>query len=385
MGDFVGRERLVLHRSVTRLALAAVLVMVAACSSGTGTPTASPTASSGYDAAAAAEQARTFHTMASPDDWANYGEQVTTFCNVRFGFDCNREDRDLGEEMSSGQEVQQWDAERSNPQSVLADIGILFIPQAQEAGLLADYEPPNASLLPADLHGPGWVTTFVGVPTFIVNVGFLESKGLPIPESWADLTNPAYSNPPLVGLSRPGVGSSGTWAFVAMNKAAGGSVTNWQPGIEYGKELLPNIAQQAQIDTFERGEVPISIRFDFAQTTWIDELDERGVNYKVVVPSDGSVYAQQTLMMNKYDTAHADLAKMFMEWVLTDEGQVIFSKFGARPIRSVAGESRVTVPAEARVHWLPDEQYANVESLDWTQIDSDAILDVWENQVVGGS
>ena len=74
-----------------------------------------------------------------------------------------------------------------------------------------------------------------------------------------------------------------------------------------------------------------------------------------------------------------------MEWVLTDEGQVIFSKFGARPIRSVAGDSKVTVPADARAHWLPDEQYANVASLDWTQIDSDEILDVWENQVVGGS
>ena len=128
-----------------------------------------------------------------------------------------------------------------------------------------------------------------------------------------------------------------------------------------------------------------AIRFDFAQTTWIDELDERGVNYKVVVPSDGSVYAQQTLMMNKYDTAHADLAKMFMEWVLTDEGQVIFSKFGARPMRTVAGENKITVPDEARAHWLPDDQYANVASLDWTQIDSDEILDVWENQVVGGS
>ena len=374
-----------MSRSVRNLALVAILLTVGACSGGTGAGPTSSTAAAAYDATAAAEQARTFHTLASPDDWANYGEQVTTFCNVRFGFDCNREDRDLGAEMSSGEEIGQWDAERNNPQSVLADINILFIPQAQEKSLLSDYEPPNASLLPADLHGPGWVSTFVGVPTFIVNVGFLESKGLPVPESWADLTNPAYSNPPLVGVSKPGVGASGTWAFVAMNQAAGGSVTNLQPGIDYGKKLLPNITQQAQLDTFERGEVPISIRFDFSQTTWIDELDARGVNYKVVVPSDGSVYAQQTLMMNGYDTAHADLAKMFMEWVLTDQGQVLFSKFGARPIRSVAGEPKVTVPDEARAHWLPDDQYANVQSLDWTQIDPAEILDAWENQVVGGS
>lgn len=373
-------------RMSQQAALAAVLLTVAACTTGPRATLAPSPTTAAYDTQAAANQARTFHTIATPDSWGNYGEQFTTFCTVKFGFDCNREDRDIGEgSLSSAQEVQLWDAERNNPTSVLADIGVLFIPQANEVGILADYEPPNASLLPADLHGPGWVATFVGVPTILVNVGFLESKGLPIPESFADLTDPAYSSPPMIGMSRPGVGSSATWAFVAMNLAAGGTLENWQPGIDYGKELLSNITQQAQIETFESGEVPISVRFDFNQATWADELDQREVDYRILVPSDGSVYAQHTLMMNRFDTAHADFAKMFMEWVLTDEGQVLFSKFGSRPIRSVVGENRVTVPEALRVNWLPDEQYSEVRAVDWTQIDSDQILDVWENQVVGGS
>ena len=369
-----------------RAALAAVLLIVAACTAGPpATPSPSPTTAA-YDAAAAAEQALTFRTMATGDDWGNYGEQFSRFCTVKFGFDCNREDRDIGESsLSSAQEVQLWDSERNNPTSVLADIGILFIPQAQEAGILADYQPPNVDLLPAELHGPGWVATFVGVPTILVNVGFLESRGLPVPESWADLTNPAYSSPPMIGMSRPGVGSSSTWAFVAMNLAAGGTVSDWQPGIDYGKELLPNITQSASLETFERGEVPISVRFDFSQAALVDELDQRGVDYRVVVPSDGSVYAQHTLMMNRFDTAHADFARMFMEWVLTDEGQLLFSRFGSRPIRSIVGETRLTVPEAMRENWLPDEEYAGVTTVDWTQVDSDQILDAWENQVVGGS
>lgn len=363
-----------------------MLFAAAACTSGApGTPSSSPTTAA-YDAQAAADQARTFRTIATPDSWGNYGEQFTTFCTVKFGFDCNREDRDIGESsLSSAQEVQLWDAERNNPTSVIADIGILFIPQADEIGILADYEPSNANLLPPDLHGPGWVATFVGVPTILVNTGFLESRGLPVPESWADLTDPAYSSPPMIGMSRPGVGSSATWAFVAMNLAAGGSLEDWQPGIDYGRELLPNITQQASIETFESGEVPISVRFDFNQATWADELNQRGVVYRIIVPSDGSVYAQQTLMLNRFDTAHADFGKMFMEWVLTDEGQVLFSKFGSRPIRSVTGENRLTVPEELKANWLPDEQYSAVRAVDWIQIDSDQILDVWENQVVGGS
>ena len=367
------------------LAAAACLLLLAACSSGPPGASATGPTSAPIDTAAAAEQARTFHTIATRDDWGNYGEQFSRFCTVRFGFDCNREDRDLGTDLSSAQEVQQWDAERNNPTSILADIGILFIPQAREAGILADYQPPNVNLLPDDLHGPGWVATFVGVPTFMVNMGFLESHGLPIPESWADLTNPAYSTPPLIGMSRPGVGSSSTWAFVAMNLAAGGSLTDWQPGIDYGRQLLPNLTQSASIETFERGEVPISIRFEFSHGEWAEELTARGVDYRVIVPSDGSVYAQHTLMMNRFDLAHDDFAKMFMEWVLTDEGQLLFSKFGARPVRSVVGDTRVVVPQELRANWLPDEAYADVTTIDWTRVESDQILDKWENQVVGGS
>ena len=366
------------RRSIVGLAVASLAV---ACSLA---PTAPDRGAP--DITAARTQASTFHTIATSDDWGNYGEQFTTFCQQKFGFDCNRADRDIGEGgLSSAQEIGIWDSEKNNPVSIVADISILFIDQAREVGVLADYEPPNASLLPAELHGPGWVATFVGVPTFIVNVDALEARGLPIPATWADLTNPAYSNPPLIGMSSPGVGASGTWSFVAMNEAAGGSVTNWQPGVEYGKRLLPNLTQQASLETFIRGEVPISIRFDFAQAPWYDDLEEQEVEYRVVVPAEGSVYAAATLMMNKYDTAHADFGKMFMEWVVTDEGQVLFSKFGARPIRSVVGENRLIVPAEMKSNWLPDENYANVKTIDWRQVDPEQILDVWTNQVVGSS
>ncbi len=169
-----------------------------------------------------------------------------------------------------------------------------------------------------------------------------------------------------------------------MNLAAGGTLDNWQPGIDYAKRLLPNLTQQASFDTFERGEVPISVRYDFNQAPWFADLDERGVNYKMTVPTDGSVFAPSTLMLNRYDTAHADFGKLFMDWVLTDEAQVIFAKYGARPIRSVVGDDRIVVPEEARANWLPDEEYAGVETVDWRSIDPEELADIWENQVATG-
>jgi putative spermidine/putrescine transport system substrate-binding protein len=332
---------------------------------------------------AAADQARTFATYATPNGWGNYGEQFTTFCEENFGFDCNRAERSQAEDILSAEEVQKFDAEKNNPGAILADVGILFIPQAEQVNTLADYQPPNASLLPDNLHGPGWVTTFVGVPAFLVNVGFMDAHGLPVPHSWADLLNPAYAG--LIGLSKPGASGSGTYSFVAMNLAAGGTLDNWAPGIAYAKSLVPNLTSQASIETFEQGETPISVRFDFNHGSWMQQLAADGVNAQVIIPTDGSVYGPSTLMMNRYDTAHQDFGKMFMDWVLTDQAQDIFAKFGARPIRSVVGTNLLVVPADARALWLPDADYANVHNVDFSKLDPTVLTDMWQNQVLGGS
>jgi putative spermidine/putrescine transport system substrate-binding protein len=258
----------------------------------------------------------------------------------------------------------------------------MFIPQAEEVGILSDYEPPEAAQLPDDLHGPGWVATFTGVPAYLVNVDALEALNVPIPETWADLAKPDYEG--LVGLGRIGVSGSATWAFVAMNLAAGGSLDDWGPGIEYGKRLVKNVVDQASFETFERGEVPIAVRYDFNNAPWFDDLDADGVNYKLVIPKDGSVVATQTLMMNRFETAHLDFAKMFMGWVLSDEGQEIFARYGSRPIRSVVGDDPLVLPDDAKENWLPEEDYEVVETIDWRSLDPDAIREMWENEVVGG-
>lgn len=301
---------------------------------------------------------------------------------AKFDFDCNRPERSQGEDLHSAQEVQKWDAEKNNPSSILADIGILFIDQAERAGVLADYGPPNAASLPEDLHGPGWVATFIGAPAFLVNLDFMEQQSLPVPESWADLLNPLYAG--RVGLTRVGVAGNGTWAFAAMNLAAGGTVDDYGPGIDYARRLLPNLTQAATLDTFERGEVPISIRYDFNHLTWAPDPEERGVRYRIVFPTDGSIWGPSALMMNRYDTAHADFGRMFMEWVLTDEGQNVFAKF-ARPIRTVVPGDSYTVPDDIRARWLPDAMYEQVRTVDFTRIHADELLEIWDTQVVDGS
>jgi putative spermidine/putrescine transport system substrate-binding protein len=331
-----------------------------------------------HDPAAAAEQAREFQTYGMPDSWANYGESFAAFCEAS-GFVCSRTDTD----MSSLQEITQFDAEKNNPVAAFADIGIMFGPVAEQVGVVPPYLPANAASLPEGLKSPsgGWIATFTGVPGFNVNVDALEEKGIPIPATWADLTKPEYRG--LIGLGAVGESGTATTSFIAMNYAAGGTMDDFAPGIAYAQQLLPNIegVPEGKDPEMERGEVPIQIKYDFNLIAQAQSMAEKGIEVRTVIPADGSIYAPSALMLNGYNVAEMDLIKMFADWVLTEEGQRIFAEFGARPIRYVLGE--VELPEAAKAKWLPDELYEAVQVVDLTARPIEDIKAIWEGDVLG--
>jgi putative spermidine/putrescine transport system substrate-binding protein len=363
-------------RVINGLVAAAAVIMLAGCSSSAATFAWDASG----DKTQAGTQAGTYETYGMPDSWANYGDSIAQFCQAN-SFTCNK-DRSQGEDMSSAEEIAAFDSEKNNSKAIVADIGIIFASQAAQKGVLPTYQSPNASKLASYLKGPGWEATFVGVPGFVVNTDFLASKSIPVPTKWADLTNPIYKG--LVGIGKPGSSGTATMSFVAMNIAAGGTVTDYTKGIAYAKQLLPNIqgVPEGNADQFEKGDVPIQIKYDFNLIALANQ--EKGkVKAQVVIPSDGSIYAPSALIMNKYDTGHGDFGKMLMDWVLSDQGQTVFAKFGARPVRYVTGD--LTLPDSAKTLWLPDSQYAAVQTVDTSQIDISKIADIWQNQVGAGS
>ena len=325
------------------------------------------------DLARAAEQAKDFQTYGMPDDWANYGGVLKAFAE-KYGFELKRTDTD----MTSMEEITKYDAEKANPVAVSSDIGLIYGPIAEEVGVVPPYLPPSAETLPAGLRGTkgGWVATFTGVPAIIVNTDVIST----VPETWDDLLAEEFKGK--IGIRDPRTAGEGAVAFLAWAYANGGDESNLGPGIEFAQKLLPQFAPREGLPELEKGEIPVAIKYDFNALAWSAAAKEKGINTTVVIPGV-SVYGPSALMINKYNTAKADLAKLLLDFVLTDEAQAAFAEFGARPIRYVLGD--LELPDTARTKWLPDADYRDVQQVqDWSQVDANLIAETWDTEVLDG-
>jgi putative spermidine/putrescine transport system substrate-binding protein len=291
---------------------------------------------------------------------------------------------ELNDGYSSLEEITAFDAEKSNPAAMVADIGLLWGKKAEEMGVVPDYLPPSAEKLPAGYKAEkgGWVATFTGVPAFVLNLDAMEEQSLPEPKIWNDLLAEEWKG----RVGSPGdPQQSGTaqTTFIAWSYANGGDAVNLDPAVEFAKKLIPNYnTANSSLDLLEKGEIALWMRYDFNCQSVAAQLKEKDINAKTVIPGV-SIFAPSALIGNGYFTDRADAIKLFLEYVLTDEAAVTFAKFGARPIGTVLGFQ--TLPDDAMAGWLPEEDYKDVVVVeDFTTIDAEQIASVWAEEVLGG-
>lgn len=320
----------------------------------------------------AKEQAKEFVTYGMPADWANFGEVFQQFARF-YGFDFRHIDTD----MSSLVEIAKFDAEKNNPRAICGDIGLLYTAIAERKAVIPTYLPPRAARLPLGLKGKmgGWIAIYTGVPALVINIDVIPR----IPQTWKDLLAPDYKGK-ISSINPVSAGNSAT-TFLAWAYALGGDENNLTPAIEFAKKMLPQFSHApANIQTLEKGEVPLQINYDFICNSLAKKLKNKNINAKVVIPGI-SIYAPSALILNKYNLAKMDVAKLFMDYILSDEAQIALAKFGARPIRYVLGD--LQLPDRAKEGWLPDEQYRQVQQLkDWSQVDAEKIGHIWKKEVL---
>jgi putative spermidine/putrescine transport system substrate-binding protein len=375
------------QRSLTRVAglLAVAVVVFAACSSSTGSaaPAGSGAAASGGAAtgasqelidAAKAEGGLT--TIALPHTWCNYGEMLTGF-TAKYGIPIN----ELNPDGSSAEEIDAIKANKDNPGPQapdVIDIGLGLAPSAVTDGVLQPYKVSTWDTIPdaaKDADG-NWYGDYYGVLSFETNTAVVKN----VPKDWADLLKDEYKGQ--VALSGDPTQSnqaiSGVWA---ASLASGGSLDNVQPGLDFFKQLndkgnfVPVIAGAA---TVASGETPIRITWTYNGLADKDTL-AGNPPVEVAVPTSGRFGGMYVQAISKY-APHPNAAKLWMEYLYSDEGQLIWLKGYCNPIRYDDLVARNAIPADLAAK-LPDSTGAVLPTLDQITAATTAITAGWPTTV----
>jgi putative spermidine/putrescine transport system substrate-binding protein len=385
-------EHLTTTRSLSRLiTLGAGLVFIAAACNQAATP--GPTTAGGYaqfvpDAALleAAKAEGTLSTIALPHDWCNYGSRegwtgptvIDTF-KERTGLAVNELDPNAG----SGDEIEAIKANQNNPGPQapdVIDVGIGFGPQVKTEDLSTPYKVKTWDSIPAEFKDAdgAWYGDYYGVLSFEVNKTVITN----VPQDWADLLKPEY-NGAIALAGDPRTSSQAINAVYAAALANGGSLDNAQPGLDFFKQLndsgnlLPIIATAATVSS---GDTPITIRWTYnALASRDSSAAAGGAPIEVVVPASGrfaGIYAQA---ISKYGP-HQNAAKLWMEFLYSDEGQALWMQGYCHAIRYDDMVENNLVSDEI-IGKLPDVEGAVWPSLDQGTAARTLITTQWDSVV----
>jgi putative spermidine/putrescine transport system substrate-binding protein len=291
----------------------------------------------------AAQAEAELSTIALPNDWANYGEMKETFF-AKYPFLTHN---DLNPDASSAEEIEaiKANAGNSGPQNPdVLDVAFIFGESSKQEGLLQPYKVATWDDIPAALKDPDgfWYADYYGVMAFEVNTAVVQN----IPQDWSDLLKPEYKGQVALAGDPTGSGQAinAVWAAAL---GMGGSVDDAMPGLEFFKQLneagnfLPVIAKPA---TIAKGETPIALRWDYNALANRDS-SAGNPEIAVVIPRSGSLAGVYVQAISAY-APRPYAARLWMEYLYSDEGQLIWLKGYASPARIEAMRAAGTIPQD---------------------------------------
>jgi putative spermidine/putrescine transport system substrate-binding protein len=289
----------------------------------------------GLEAAAIEEGA--LNVIALPRDWANYGAVLDLFAEKYPEITIT----EAAPDGSSAEEIQA--AENLAGQDTAPDVFDLGLAVAlQSTDHFAPYQVATWSEIPDALKEESGL--FVGDYGGYMAVGY-DPDAVPAPEKLTDLLGAEYQGKVAINGDPTQAGA----AFAAVGLAAvqnGGAVDDFQAGIDFFSDL--NAAGNfVKIDptpaTIASGETPVVFDWDYLNLGYGTALEgER--NWEVVV-FPGTGYAGYYNQAINKDAPNPAAARLWQEFLYSDDAQNLWLEGGARPARADAMAAEGTIDA----------------------------------------
>ena len=300
------------------------------------------------------------YVYAVQSGWMNWPSVMEAF-KEQHGVELNDDDR------SSGEALQDARSHADNPTHSAFNGGYSYAIQAMNDDLTRAYKPANWDKVPDDAKTEnGHCTGTRKVTTALTyRKDIYEERGLDEPETWEDLLQPEIMQDLALQTPQAAVGLA---AALSVNNARGGSLDDVQPVIDYFNEIQEGGAEFTDnfLAQFTRGEYASFIRYDYSGLDLKynnDDLAEEDVGVALLSGENGNKGAFNALYGYAMlaNAPNPDAVKLFMDYVLSLEGQQHFLDAYARPIRA----SELDMPDE----FPPQSRYDETEfTVDQTEL-----------------
>jgi putative spermidine/putrescine transport system substrate-binding protein len=337
------------------------------------------------DLVAAAKKEGQLTVIALPHDWCGYAGVIDGFKKKYPEITVNELNPDAG----SGDEIEAIKANKGNtgPQAPdVIDVGLSFGPTAKADGLIQPYKVSTWDEIPASAKDADgfWYGDYYGVLSMLVNADIVKT----IPKDWADLQGDAYKN--AVALAGdPRVANQAIQAVYAAGLSASSNDASKAAtaGLDFFKQLnakgnfVPVIGKAAPL---AQGATPIVLTWDYNALAWRDGFNGNP-KAEVVVPATGVVAGVYIQAISAF-APHPNAAKVWMEYLYSDEGQLGWLAGYCHPIRFDALAKAGKIPADL-LKKLPDPAlYAKAvfPTLDEQKPAKEVITKQWDS-VVGAN
>jgi putative spermidine/putrescine transport system substrate-binding protein len=275
------------------------------------------------------------NVIALPPDWANYGAIIKAF-EDKYGIKVNSAQPDA----ASQDEINA--ANQQKGRSTAPDVFDLGQSVAlANTSMFAPYKVATFDDIPAEFKDPDgtWVNDYGGY----MSIGY-DSANVPAVADVDDLLKPEYRGK--VALNGDPTQAGAAFSGVMMvTVSQGGSADDIAPGVEFFSKLkqagnfLPVDPTPA---TIESGQTPVVIDWDYLNAAETKKLP----SWRVVVPPGPVVAGYYFQAINK-DGPHPAAARLWQEFLYSDEGQNLYLGGGARPVRAQSMQKAGTLDKAA--------------------------------------
>ncbi len=308
------------------------------------------------DLEAAAKKEGALTVIALPHDWCGYGDVIAGFKAKYPDIKVNELNPDAG----SADELEAIRANKNNtgPQAPdVIDVGLAFGPQAKTEGLIQPYKVATWGEIPDNVKDADgyWYGDYYGVMALGINKDLVKTT----PADWADLLKPEYAN----SVALTGDPRASNQAMLAIMSA--GISRGATPGKDSGTKGLEFFAElnkagnfvpvTAKSGTIAQGQTPIVAAWDYNLLAWRDSL-KGNPPMDVVIPKSASLAGVYVQAISAF-APHPNAAKLWMEYLYSDEGQLEWLRGYCHPVRQAALEAKGLIPAELKAK-LPSTEGA---------------------------